>query len=55
MLPMTRAIQVGDTYSLIPGCKKRFSTDCVAKFNNGVNFRGEPHVPGLDAVIKRPS
>ena len=54
MLPMSRAIQVGDTYSAIPGCFKRFTDDCVTKFANGVNFRGEPHVPGLDAIIKRP-
>lgn len=54
MLPMTRAIQVGDTYSAIPGCLKRFGADCVTKFSNGVNFRGEPHVPGLDAMVRRP-
>jgi uncharacterized phage protein (TIGR02218 family) len=55
MLPMTRTIQVGDTYSAIPGCRKRFSADCITKFNNAVNFRGEPHVPGLDAIVKRPT
>lgn len=54
MLPMTRTITVGDTYTAIPGCLKRFSTDCVTKFSNGVNFRGEPHVPGLDAIVRRP-
>lgn len=55
MLPMTRSITVGDTYTAIPGCLKRFTTDCVTKFANGVNFRGEPHVPGLDAIVKRPT
>lgn len=54
MLPMTRTITVGDTYQALPGCLKRFSADCVTKFGNGVNFRGEPHVPGLDAIVKRP-
>lgn len=53
-MPMLRPIQVGDTYQMWPGCRKRFAEDCVAKFANGVNFRGEPHVPGLDAIFKRP-
>lgn len=54
MLPMSRAIQVGDGYSVTAGCNKRFATDCVLKFANPVNFRGEPHVPGLDAIVRRP-
>ena len=44
-LPYT--VAAGDTYSVIAGCTKRFSEDCVAKFANGVNFRGFPHVPGV--------
>jgi uncharacterized phage protein (TIGR02218 family) len=55
MLPMLRSVQSGDTYSALPGCLKRFTTDCTSKYNNAVNFRGEPHVPGLDAIIKRPT
>jgi len=23
----------------------------VAKFNNAVNFRGEPHAPGMDKML----
>jgi uncharacterized phage protein (TIGR02218 family) len=45
-LPLTNPIAIGDTYSVIPGCRKRFQTDCVTKWANGVNFRGEPHSPG---------
>lgn len=41
---------IGDTYSLSAGCNKLLST-CLAKFNNVVNFRGFPHVPGPDKVI----
>lgn len=50
-LPMAYAIMVGDTYTVIAGCDKRFDS-CVAKFNNAVNFRGEPHVPGTDKLLE---
>jgi uncharacterized phage protein (TIGR02218 family) len=29
------------------GCDKSFAT-CKARFDNGINFRGFPHVPGSD-------
>lgn len=51
-LPMPFQVTVGDTYSAYPGCKKRFAEDCIAKFNNAVNFRGEPHVPGNDQMMQ---
>jgi uncharacterized phage protein (TIGR02218 family) len=50
-LPMPYAVQVGDTYSLVPGCRKSAITDCKTKFNNIVNFRGHPYVPGNDKVL----
>jgi uncharacterized phage protein (TIGR02218 family) len=43
-LPMTGTVAIGDTYSVYAGCRKRLS-DCRDKFNNVVNFRGEPYVP----------
>jgi len=33
------------------GCDKRFDT-CRNRFNNAVNFRGFPHIPGNDFVIR---
>lgn len=36
----------GDSFTLTPGCMKRFTEDCVGKFANGPNFQGEPHQPG---------
>jgi hypothetical protein len=33
------------------GCDKTLPT-CFAKFNNVVNFRGEPLVPGLDRMLE---
>lgn len=50
-LPMPYAIAVGDHYSVIAGCDKAFDT-CVTRFNNALNFRGEPHVPGTDEILK---
>jgi uncharacterized phage protein (TIGR02218 family) len=40
------------TVELLVGCDRTFA-QCVAKFDNAVNFRGEPHVPGIDKVMKR--
>lgn len=50
-LPMPFAIAVGDTYSIIAGCDKTFAS-CQTRFNNLLNFRGEPYVPGTDTVLR---
>jgi uncharacterized phage protein (TIGR02218 family) len=50
VLPMPNNIVAGDTFNAVAGCDKTFET-CVAKFNNAVNFRGEPHVPGMDKML----
>lgn len=52
-LPMPSDIAVGDGYAVQPGCDKSFATCCV-RYHNAVNFRGEPHVPGTDAVLSYP-
>ncbi len=52
-LPMPSDVAEGDTYSLYPGCDKKFST-CKDKYSNSKNFRGEPHVPGNDQVLAYP-
>ena len=41
------AIRVGDAFSIVAGCDKSFPT-CKAKFDNALNFRGFPHLPGND-------
>ncbi|MET3926177.1 DUF2163 domain-containing protein [Devosia sp. 2618] len=46
-------IAVGDTLSVTAGCDRRFAT-CKAKFANAVNFRGFPHIPGNDYVLRHP-
>jgi uncharacterized phage protein (TIGR02218 family) len=47
------AISAGDTFSVYPGCDKRLDT-CIGRFNNVLNFRGEPYVPGIDAMMWHP-
>lgn len=50
-LPMPYVIATGNTYSLSKGCDKTIAT-CFSRFNNVVNFRGEPSVPGLDRMLE---
>jgi uncharacterized phage protein (TIGR02218 family) len=50
---MPEPIAAGDTFVVTAGCDKRFET-CRARFNNTVNFRGFPHIPGNDFVIAHP-
>jgi uncharacterized phage protein (TIGR02218 family) len=52
-LPMLQTPVVGNTFSVIAGCQKRLS-DCTGKFNNVLNFQGEPHLPGIDAMVTAP-
>ena len=54
VLPMPYPIAVGDGYSLVPGCDKLLST-CSTKFSNVINFRGEPHLPGMDEILRGPA
>jgi uncharacterized phage protein (TIGR02218 family) len=53
-LPFPFAIEVGDTYTAIAGCRKRLEEDCRDKFDNVLNFQGEPHLPGPDLATARP-
>ncbi len=50
---MPETIEAGDTFIVTAGCDKRFST-CRNRFDNAVNFRGFPHIPGNDFVIRYP-
>ncbi|MGV8855328.1 MAG: DUF2163 domain-containing protein [Devosia sp.] len=46
-------VAVGDTLSVTAGCDRRLAT-CREKFGNAVNFRGFPHIPGSDYVLRHP-
>lgn len=50
---MPEPIAPGDTFTVTAGCDKRFQT-CHDKFDNVINFRGFPHVPGNDFVVSYP-
>jgi uncharacterized phage protein (TIGR02218 family) len=52
-LPVGYAIRVGDAFRIHPGCDKRLDT-CINRFANVLNFRGEPYVPGQDAMMSYP-
>lgn len=41
---------IGDKYQIIAGCNKDFNT-CINKFNNALNFRGEPFVPNRHQLV----
>jgi len=51
---MSEAVAVGDAFTVTAGCDKQFST-CKAKFDNALNFRGFPYMPGNDAVVSYPT
>jgi uncharacterized phage protein (TIGR02218 family) len=48
------AIAEGDAFTVTAGCDKSFGT-CAAKFANGVNFGGFPHMPGEDWAAGYPN
>ena len=54
MLPMPSDPVAGDTFDIIAGCRKRLHEDCRDKFDNVVNFQGEPHLPGVDYLTADP-
>jgi uncharacterized phage protein (TIGR02218 family) len=52
-LPVGYLPEVGDTGTMSPGCNKTTAM-CKERFNNILNFRGEPYLPGLDAMLLYP-
>jgi hypothetical protein len=48
---MPFGVAAGDTFTLIQGCDKTLAT-CKDTYNNVVNFRGFPHMPGQDKVTQ---
>jgi len=49
VLPMPFAVAVSDTFSVTVGDDKSLAT-CRDKFNNVINFRGFPHLPGIEGI-----
>lgn len=46
-------IAAGDTFTITPGCAKTL-TDCRDNYDNVVNHRGHPFIPGRDAILSYP-
>ena len=44
---------IGDQIKIYQSCDKNFAT-CKARFNNGANFRGCPHMPGESIIYASP-
>lgn len=49
-LPLPFPLVAGDEFTIEPGCAKT-AGDCTNKFNNIINFRGEPFIPGMDRFL----
>jgi uncharacterized phage protein (TIGR02218 family) len=49
--PVSYPAAVGDLVELSEGCDKAFTT-CRQRFANALNFRGEPHLPGIDLLTR---
>ena len=48
------ALAEGDVVEVVAGCDRRAET-CRVKFQNFINFRGFPHIPGEDWIISYPT
>ncbi len=53
-LPPAFQPAVGDTITALPGCDGNLST-CINVFDNVLNFRGEPYIPGNDYQASYPT
>jgi uncharacterized phage protein (TIGR02218 family) len=51
--PPEFAAAPGDLVELREGCDKSLAT-CTGRFANVANFRGEPHLPGIDLLTRYP-
>lgn len=49
-LPAPLVMQIGDTGEIWPGCDKTINT-CIQRFDNVINFRGEPFAPQEKALF----
>lgn len=49
--PPVFAVEAGARAEIVEGCDKLFAT-CRDRFGNGINFRGEPHLPGNDLLTR---
>ena len=51
--PIDEWVNIGDEIVVFAGCDKRL-VSCNEKFSNVLNFRGFPHIPGSDFILRYP-
>lgn len=51
--PPAFEVEQGARVEISEGCDKRFET-CRGRYANAANFRGEPHLPGMDLLTRYP-
>ena len=51
-MPMPFEPLPGDIFKATQGCLKRLIEDCRDRYDNVVNFRGEPYLPGANRVVQ---
>lgn len=54
LAPFPFPFEVGDQYKARPDCFKRLAEDCRDTFDNVINFRGAPYLPGTDKQYDYP-
>lgn len=54
-LPTNYTIEVGQLVKVYTGCNKSIQTACRDKFDNVINYRGEPFIPGTDQILDTPT
>lgn len=54
-LPSARLITAGQHFTMWPGCDKTMTITGCGKFNNYLNFQGEPHFTGTAAAAQQVS
>jgi uncharacterized phage protein (TIGR02218 family) len=52
-LPSARLVRAGQGVTLWPGCDKTMSATGCGKYNNWLNFQGEPHFTGTAAAAQQ--
>lgn len=52
-VPVGEWVIEGEALVLTAGCDRRFAT-CAERFGNAASFRGFPHIPGSDFVLRYP-
>lgn len=48
-------IEPGHEFSAVVGCQGRLEQDCRDRFDNVLNFQGEPHLVGTDVLTANPT